>query len=98
MYKQIVIASGSDNNHVSLRHSPRQFPEENLVEFIYVSSTTISCGALNSAGILGWHMPELLLYHVCGAVCHTHKKITRTAAKHQSDTSYSSRAAAAAQQ
>ena len=31
MYKQMAIASGSDNNHVSLRHSPRHFPEGNLV-------------------------------------------------------------------
>ena len=31
MHKQMVIASGSDNNHVSSRHSPRHFPEGNLV-------------------------------------------------------------------
>ena len=35
MYKQMVIASGSDNN-VSLRHSPRHFPEENIIVCIYV--------------------------------------------------------------
>ena len=28
------IASGSDHNHVSLRHSPRHFPERNLVAII----------------------------------------------------------------
>ena len=31
MYKQLAIAPGSDNNHVSLRQSPRHFPEGNLV-------------------------------------------------------------------
>ena len=31
MYKEMVIASGSDNNNVTLRHSPRHFPEGNLV-------------------------------------------------------------------
>ena len=30
-YKQMVIGSGSDNNNVFLRHSPRHFPEGNLV-------------------------------------------------------------------
>ena len=33
MYKQMVIASGSDNN-AYLRHSPKHFPEDNLV-FMY---------------------------------------------------------------
>ena len=32
----MVFASGSDNNHVSLRHSPRHFPEGNLVPYTSV--------------------------------------------------------------
>ena len=38
MYKQIVIASGSDNNYLSLRHPPRHFPEGDLVYFIVALS------------------------------------------------------------
>ena len=36
MYKEMVIASGSDINNVSLRHSPRHFPEGNLVIFTHL--------------------------------------------------------------
>ena len=34
----MFIASGSDND-VSLRHSPRHFPERNLVSYIFVISS-----------------------------------------------------------
>ena len=40
---------------------------------MYVSPATVSCGTLNSAGILGWHMLALLCHVLCGAVCHTNK-------------------------
>ena len=40
---------------------------------MYVSPATVSCGALNGAGILGWHMLALLYHVLCVAVCHTNK-------------------------
>ena len=35
MYEQMVIASGSDKNHVSLRHSSRHFPDEEPCTAVY---------------------------------------------------------------
>ena len=42
MYKQMAIASGNDiNSNVSWRHSPRHFPEGNLV--YHTNGLKVSC-------------------------------------------------------
>ena len=58
----VAIASGSDNNHVSLRHSPRHFPEGNLSDHYPSSAAVVGAAAVTllaaaAAGLLSMLLP-----------------------------------------
>ena len=77
MYKQMVIASGSDNNHVSLRHSPRHFPEGNLV-YLCESGAGPTAAGPTAACMTNLRLASMGLAPAVRLVVLTHSAATNT--------------------